>query len=313
MKNMYWCLAPMDGITDTSYRQIVKKVFKKYNKDKTRELLLFTEFVSSDGYVHNFDGIKDHLVFENEEKPLICQIFGSNLQKLVYTAKEIDKNYNFDGIELNIGCPSPKIMRLGAGSALMLDKENTLNIIKILSESVNKPFSIKTRSGVNEQDKEKQKDFIIKASKYCSMISIHSRTLKQEHSGDVDLDFVLDVKNKVDKNCKIIFNGWINFDTLQNEDFLQKVSSLDGIMIGQWAIWNPWIFTDYIPSWDEKKQIIIEHINLNVKYKWERRWVVEFRKFVGSYIKWIDNASKYRVELMKTEKLDEFIKIIEKI
>jgi tRNA-dihydrouridine synthase len=73
---MYWCLAPMDGITDTAYRQIVKEIFNKYNKNPDKELLLFTEFVSSDGFVHNFDGIKDHLIFEENEKPLICQIFG---------------------------------------------------------------------------------------------------------------------------------------------------------------------------------------------------------------------------------------------
>ena len=310
---MYYCLAPMDGVTDTAYRQIVKKVFDKYNQDKNRKLLLFTEFVSSDGFVHNFEGIKDHLVFENEEKPLICQIFGSNLQKLVYTAQEIDKNYDFDGIELNIGCPSPKIMRLGAGSWLMIDKENTLEIIKALSKSIKKPFSIKTRAGINEQDKPKQKEFIIKASEFCSMISIHGRTMKQEHHGEVDLDFVLDVKNKVNPNCKIIFNGWINREKLQDKNFLEKISILDGIMIGQSAIWDPWIFADYTPSWEEKKEIIKEHIKLNVKYKWEKRWVVEFRKFVGSYIKWMDNASKYRVEFMKTESLEEFLDILDKI
>ena len=309
---MYYCLAPMDWITDTAYRQIVKEIFDKY-WDKNNELLLFTEFVSSDGYVHNFDGIKDHLIFENKEKPLVCQIFGSNLQKLVYTAQEIDKNYNFDGIELNIGCPAPKIMKLWAGSALMIDKENTLEMIKTLKNAIKSPFSIKTRAGVNEKDKEKQKEFIIKASEYCWVISIHWRTLNQWHSWKADLDFVLDVKEKANPNCKIIFNWWINREKLQDKEFLEKIQTLDGIMIWQAAIWDPWIFTNYIPTWEEKKETIKKHLALNVKYKWERRWVVEFRKFVGSYIKWIENASKYRVELMKTESYKEFILIIDKI
>jgi len=309
---MYYCLAPMDWITDTAYRQIVKEIFDKY-WDKNNELLLFTEFVSSDGYVHNFDGIKDHLIFENKEKPLVCQIFGSNLQKLVYTAQEIDKNYNFDGIELNIGCPAPKIMKLWAGSALMIDKENTLEMIKTLKNAIKSPFSIKTRAGVNEKDKEKQKEFIIKASEYCWVISIHWRTLNQWHSWKADLDFVLDVKEKANPNCKIIFNWWINREKLQDKEFLEKIQTLDGIMIWQAAIWDPWIFTNYIPTWEEKKETIKKHLTLNVKYKWERRWVVEFRKFVGSYIKWIENASKYRVELMKTESYKEFISIIDKI
>ncbi len=310
---MIWALAPMDGITDTAYRQIVKEIFDKYNTNKDRELLLFTEFVSSDGFVHNFDGIKNHLIYEEKEKPLICQIFGSNLQKLVWTAQEIDKNYDFDAIELNIGCPAPKIMRLGAGSALMIDKGNTLEIIKTLSKVVKRPFTIKTRAGVNEEDKEKQKNFIIKASEYCSIISIHARTMKQEHSGETDIDFVLDVKNKVSPNCKIIFNGWITEEKLQDKDFMVKMNKLDGLMIGQGAIWNPWIFVNYKPSWEEKKETILKHLKLNIKYKWERTWVIEFRKFIWTYTKWIDNASKYRVEFMKVDNFRDFKNIIDKI
>jgi len=310
---MIWALAPMDGITDTAYRQIVKEIFEKYNKDKTKELLLFTEFVSSDGYVHNFDWIKNHLIYEENEKPLICQIFGSNLQKLLFTAKEIDKNYDFDAIELNIGCPAPKIMRFWAGSALMLDKNNTLEMIKILSEVIKRPFTIKTRVGVNEQDKQKQKEFIIKASEFCSIISIHARTLKQEHSWETDIDFVLDVKNKVNPNCKIIFNGWITEEKLQDTNFMYKMSKLDGIMIWQAGIWNPWIFVDYKPTWKEKKETILKHLQLNIKYKWERTWVIEFRKFIWTYTKWLDNASKYRVEFMKVDNFQDFKKIIDKI
>jgi len=310
---MIRALAPMDGITDTAYRHIVKEIFDKYNTDKNKELLLFTEFVSSDGYVHNFDGIKNHLTYKEKEKPLICQIFGSNLQKLVFTAKEIDKNYDFDAIELNIGCPAPKIMKLGAGSALMIDKENTLEMIKTLSGSIKRPFTIKTRAGVNEQDKEKQKEFIIKASEFCSIISIHARTLKQEHSGDVDVDFVLDVKKKVNPNCKIIFNGWITQEKLQDEKFMEKMNKLDGIMVWQAAIWNPWIFVDHTPIWEEKRETILKHLQLNIKYKWERTWVIEFRKFIWTYTKWLDNASKYRVEFMKVDNFEDFKKIIDKI
>jgi len=309
---MLYCLAPMDWITDTAYRQIVKDIFEKY-WDKKNELLLFTEFVSSDWFVHNFDGIKNHLIFERKEKPLICQIFGSNLQKLIYTAQEIEKNYDFDWIELNIWCPAPKIMKLWAGSALMLDKKNTLEMIKILQKSIKTPFSIKTRAGINEKDKEKQKEFIIKASEYCWLISIHWRTLNQWHSWEADLDFVLDVKEKANPNCKIVFNWWINREKLQDKEFLKKIKKLDGIMIWQAAIWDPWIFTNHFPSWEEKKETIKKHLSLNIKYKWEKRGVVEFRKFIGSYIKWIENASKYRVELMKTEKYDEFINILDKI
>ena len=310
---MLYALAPMDWITDSAYRQIVKKIWNKYKKDSPDELLLYTEFVSSDWFVHNFDGVKHHLDYVNDEKPLICQIFGSNLQKLLYTAKEIEKNYDFDGIDLNVGCPAPKIMKIGAGSALMINKENTLEIVKTLSENLEIPFSIKTRAGVNEADKPKQLDFIVKASNFCKIIAIHARTLAQQHSWKPDVDFVLKVKQLANPNCKIIFNWWITQEKLADKSFMEKISLLDGIMIWQAAIGNPWIFVWVEPSWEERKQTILEHLQLNIQAKWERRGVIEFRKFIGSYIKWIPNASKYRAEFMKVDSFDEFVKIINKM
>jgi len=310
---MIWALAPMDWITDTAYRQIVKDIFQKYNNDTNKKLLLFTEFVSSDGLVHNFDWIKNHLIYENNEKPLICQIFGSNLEKLLFTAQKIDENYNFDWIDLNIWCPAPKIMKLWAGSALMINKDNTLKIIKTISKNINKPFSIKTRIGINQSDIEKQKEFIIKSSEFCSIISIHARTLKQEHSWNPNLEFVLDVKKKANPNCKIIFNWWINEEKLKDNTFLNDIKKIDWIMIGQWAIWNPRIFVNHNPSWEEKRYVILKHLKLNIKYKWERSWIIEFRKFIGTYIKWLNNASKYRIEFMKTTNFIDFKKILYKL
>lgn len=309
---MIYALAPMDGITDTAYRQIVKKVFEKYKK-KDDELWLFTEFVSSDGLVYNFDGVKDHLFYEQNEKPIIAQIFWSNLYKLNYTMEYINNNYDFDGIELNIWCPAPKIMKLWAGSALMLDKEKTLDIVKKLSENSTKPFSIKTRAWVNNEDKEKQKDFIVKASSYCHLISIHARTLRQSHSWEADVDYVLDIKKKANPHCKIFFNGGVTREKLEDKKFMSKMKKLDGIMIWQASIWDPWIFTKHIPTWEEKKQTMLEHLDLNIIYKWEYRWIIEFRKFIWNYIKGIDNASKYRYELMQTQELKTFKEIINKI
>jgi tRNA-dihydrouridine synthase len=213
-----------------------------------------------------------------------------------------------------VWCPAPKIMKLGAWSALMLDKENTLDMIKTLSNSISKPFSIKTRVWINQQDKEKQKEFILKASKHCWLISIHWRTLNQWHTWEADLDFVLDIKKQLkNTNCKIIFNGWIDREKLQNKEFLEKISILDGIMIWQKAIWDPWIFTWYNPSWEEKKQVILQHLRLSIKYKTESRAVVEFRKFIGSYIKWMDNASSLRVKLMQTKIYKEVEGILNKV
>ena len=129
-------------------------------------------------------------------------------------------------------------MKSGWGSALLKDKKNTLEIIKKLSKNLKVPFSIKSRTGLNEEDKKLQMEFLIKASKYCDKISVHARTLKELYNGDWDRDFIYDLKDKVSKNCKIIWNWAIK----SHEDIQKKMGNLDGVMIGQAAIWNPRIF-----------------------------------------------------------------------
>lgn len=303
-------LAPMDWITDTATRQITKQIFEKYPLPWF-ELAFVTEFVSADWFFHNPEKVQNHLIFEETEKPIIAQIFGANLKTLLYTAKFIDKNYNFDWIQLNIWCPAPKIVRQWAGSALMINKQKTLEIIKTLSISIKKPFSIKTRTWLNEADKQAQFDFLVKSSKYCDMIVVHGRTFPQQNSWPVDLDYVLKLKQKVWNRCKIVFNWWIQNWWYNDKDFLEKIQILDWIMIWQTAIWNPWVFVNHNPNWEEKKQTIIKHLQLYIKYKQEGRWIREFRKFVSGYIKWIPNASKYRDKLIRTTSFKEFVNILE--
>lgn len=306
-------LAPMDGITDTSCRQIVKKIFEKYGDKETYQLMFVTEFVTADGFFHKPEKVKNHLDFEDWEKPLIAQIFGSNEKTLVYTAQTIDKEYDFDGIELNIWCPSPKIVRQWAGSGLMKDKDGTLDLIRKLSDTVNTPFSIKTRIWLNIDDKEEQFQFLLEASKYCSMITIHARYYTQANSWKTDYNFVAKVKQECSSSCKVIYNGGIESGWMRDNNFLKKIELLDGIMIWQSAIWNPWVFVDYEPIWEERKEIILEHVKLMTDRKGERRWLIEFRKFISNYISNIRNASKYRVQLMSAKTLEEFSDMLQKI
>lgn len=310
---MIYALAPMDWVTDTVYRQIVKKVFDKYNKHPDRELWLFTEFMSSDGFFHNPDWVIWHLEHSEYEDPLIAQIYGSDEEKLLHTLKFVNKNYDFYWIELNIWCPSPKVMRLGWWSALMKQKKRTCEIVQKLSESSTKPFSIKTRVWLNIDDKEERKESIINFSKYCHLVSVHGRTMSSWHSWDADLDYVLDLKWKVDPSCKIVFNWWVGKESLQDPYFQEQISNLDGIMIWQAAIWNPWVFVDHKPCMEERRQTMTEHLKLNILHKWENRGMIEFRKFIWNYIKWIDNASKFRLELMHSSSLERFLEVLSKI
>ncbi len=258
-------LAPMDWITDLPCRIITKKIFEKYNTNPDHKLRLWTEFMTSDGYIANPHKVIKHIIHTKVEQPLILQIFGWDTDKLLNTALDLEKKYKnqIAGIELNTGCPANNVMKNGWWSALLKDKEKLLETIKTLSSKLTVPFSIKSRTGLNDEDKKKQMEFLVKASKYCHMISIHSRTLKDLYKWEWDRNFIYKLKEKADPNCKIIWNWAIKF----HEDIEIKNKNLDGVMVGQAAIWNPWIFTNHIPSKHEIYNTIIEHFELLAKYE----------------------------------------------
>lgn len=256
-------LAPMDWVTDYPYRIIVEEIFKKH-WDSKNTLRKWTEFMSADGYMINPSRLVKHLIKDQTEQQLIAQIYGGNIDTLIKTTQDIEKKYHgFFGIELNIGCPSPKVLSCGAWAGMMKNKTKTLEYIKLLSESTTLPFSIKTRSWLNEQDKKDQFQFIVDAAKYCKTISIHGRTYSQAHNGSVDRDFIYNIKKEIWSDCTIIGNGWIN----SYEDCELQRGNLDGIMIWQSAISNPRIFTSHIPSKDEKIEISKKHLLLMAAYE----------------------------------------------
>ncbi len=265
-------LAPMDWITDLPYRIITKRIFDKYNTNPENQLRLWTEFMTSDWYVVNPHKVIKHMLHTEFETPLILQIFGGKKEKLLATALDLEKRFwiwkdweiKIAGIELNTWCPSNTVMKNGWWSALLKDKKETLNIIKTLSEKLTVPFSIKSRTGLNEEDKKAQLEFLVEASQYCHIISIHARTLKELYTGEWDRDFIYKLKEEIKKtwnNCKVIWNWAVKF----HEEIDNKSQNLDWIMIGQAAIWNPRIFTNHIPSHQEKFQTILEHFELMAK------------------------------------------------
>ena len=237
---MYIWISPMDWITDAAYRYIVEKIFDKF-WDKKDKLISVTEFMSADWFFKNSIWVAKHLLNinfkDNWKITRIVQIFWGNEETLIYTAKWVYENLDYDLVELNIWCPSPKICVIGWGSWMLRDKEKTLEIIKNLSKTVNGNFSIKTRIGLNEEDKKDQMDFLIKASEYCKIITIHGRTFEQWHVWEVDWEFIYDIKKRIWNKTILIGNGWVK----AYEDALKKIWILDWISIGQAGIWNPFV------------------------------------------------------------------------
>lgn len=343
-------LAPMDGITDCAYRIIVKRIFDKYNKD--HELGLWTEFMNSDWYTITPEKLIKHMMCTEYETWLIAQIYWGNEEALVKAAKDLCKKYwdRFKAIELNIGCPSPKVMACGWGSGMMKDKTNTLNIIKKIKSNISLPFTIKTRIGLTSEDWEWQKDFIVQVAEYCDIISIHGRYYKQAHGWEVDWDKIYELKEIIWDKCKIIGNWWVT----SYQDALDKQNNLDGIMIGQWAIGNPWIFVDHEPTLEEKLEVALDHLNLSVKSEiyfrdhsvtpdkvepktdtyinytfpmptlsqlenyditGKAEWLystIEFRKFLFNYVKGIPGSKDFKVKVSSIKDYGQLIDEINK-
>jgi tRNA-dihydrouridine synthase B len=205
---MQLCLAPMDGITTCSTRLLTKEIFEKYSAPEDT-LMLRTEFMNVEGFLINPEKVIKHLQTTPDQMP-IAQIYGGNEKTLIEAAVKIEREYGeyFSGIELNTGCPSNTVMKCGGGSELMKNRKKTLTSIQHLSEKLtNLPFSIKTRIGLNETDKDEQADFIIESSKFCSKISIHGRTLKQLYTGEADWDFIQHIAQHIHQHhipCQII-------------------------------------------------------------------------------------------------------------
>lgn len=250
-------LAPMDWYTDAAYRTICKNIFDKYNKIDSFSMV--TEFMSADGFVRNPKWVLKHLLKTPIDSPLVAQIFWWNQETLLQTAESVDRDYaDYAWVELNIWCPSPKIVSWWWGSWMLKNKKRTLEIVRQLSLLVKKQFSIKTRAWLNELDKQKQSEFILECAQYCDVITIHARTFSHWNVWPVDWDYVYNIKKIVWDSCKIIWNGWVGSYEMAKE----KQWNLDWIMIWQACIWNPWIFCDYKPTIEQVCETILEHLAL---------------------------------------------------
>lgn len=310
-------LAPMDWITNCAFRIIVKQIFldnmekltkgnpvEKHwnieNENTNPQLFLRTEFMSIDGYIHNPSKVVRHLMATKYEAPLIAQIYGASEAKMVTVAQEIEKKYadRFVCIELNIWCPAPNVVKCGWWSSLMKDKAKTLHMIKSIKESISLPFSIKTRIWLNQDDIDSQTDFIVKASEYCKYITVHGRTYSQQHSWEVNRDEIYKAKKLSNPNCKIIGNWWIK----SYAEIAEKIGNLDGVMIGQAAIWNPRIFTSHQPSFQEIWETIIQHLDLAIACE------LYFDKYAKS--EHIQKYQDYIFPMPTMTKLKNFIKKI---
>ena len=302
-------LAPMAGVTDLPFRIIVEKFLPG---------LVCTEMVSSKALFFGDEKTKQLLKTTGENVPISMQIFGSDPETMGFAAKYVSKIA--DIVDINMGCPAPKVVKNGDGSKLLLDLNKAEEIIRAVVANSTKPVTLKFRKGWNNENIVACELAKIAEKSGVSAITIHGRTRDEYYSGKADLDIIKKVKESV--KIPVIGNG----DIVDEESALKmfEYTGVDGIMIGRGAIGNPWIFEQikYFlennekmskPTNKEKYEIIKKHIELNVQEKGNIVGINEIRKHISAYAINMPEASKFRDEInhitdvnILIEKIQEF-------
>lgn len=298
-------LAPMAGITNLPFRIICEK----FNPG-----LVCTEMVSSKGLFYDDKKTEKLLNMKNEKRPVAVQIFGNDIEAMAYSAKKVSKIANL--IDINMGCPAPKVVKNGDGSKLMLDIELSRKIIQAVVENSSVPVTVKIRKGWDKEH--------INCIEFAKMaeqagacaITIHGRTRDEFYSGTADWEIIKKLKQEV--SIPVIGNG----DIKSPQDALKmfEYAGVDGIMIGRAAIGNPWIFMqiqEYLKngkmieiSNEKRLKIILEHINLQVEELGENTGIKEMRKHMTYYIKGLKDSSAIRQKVNTIETKNELVECI---
>lgn len=248
------------------------------------------------------------------ERPSAVQIFGSKKQVISETIKKLNEDENIDIIDINMGCPAPKLVKNGDGAGLLLDLKNVEEIIKEAVKVSNKPITVKTRKGFNEERITAIEVAKIAEENGVSFITIHGRTREEYYSGKSDLDIIKKVKESV--NIPVIGNG--DIVDFKSAYHMFEYTHCDGIMIARGAQGNPWIFKsildgkDYKPDLKELFDTIYNHIDYQVEYDEEKQANLKLRKHIAWYLKGLNGSSKIRDEINKSESIEHTKEILNK-
>lgn len=298
-------LAPMAGVTNLPFRIICEKF---------EPGMVCTEMVSSKAIFYNDQKTRRLLNTEGEKRPISFQIFGSDEETMGYTAKYMSKIA--DIIDINMGCPAPKVVKNGDGSKLLLDLEKAKRIMKVVVENSSVPVTVKIRKGWDKENIVAVQVAKIAEEVGISAITIHGRTRSEFYTGKADWDIIKEVKDSV--KIPVIGNG----DIVDEETAYQmfEKTGVDGIMIGRGSFGNPWIFRNIkhflitgeklpSPTNSERLNIIKEHIDLTVEEKGEIA-IKELRKHIAWYTKNLKNSSEFRNSINMIETKEQLIKTL---
>lgn len=296
-------LAPMAGVTNRPFRTICKEIGNPG--------LVCTEMASSKAMFHNDQKTKRLLNTDGEKRPISYQIFGSDVETMAFSAKYVSEFA--DIIDINMGCPAPKVVKNGDGSKLLLDLDKAEEIMKAVVQNSKVPVTLKIRKGWDKENIVAVEVAKIAEKVGISAITVHGRTRSEFYTGTADLDIIKKVKQNV--NIPVIGNGDVVDEISAKRMF--EYTGVDGIMIGRGSFGNPWIFKNIIyylqngekllePTNQEKLKVIKEHIKLAVEEKGEIA-IKELRKHIAWYTKNLKNSSEFRNSINKIETEKELL------
>ena len=302
-------LAPMAGISNTSYRKIVKSMGAG---------LIYAEMVSSNALMYGNSKTIELLKMSESERPIAQQIFGSDVKTFVEAAKIVEEKMHPDIIDINMGCPVPKVaLRAQAGSALLKNPEKIKEIVAAVVNAVTVPVTVKIRSGWDDAHINACEVAKVCESAGASAIAIHARTRAQGYSGKANWDIIKQVKTSV--SIPVIGNGDVTSREKAKE--MLEYTGCDAVMIGRAAIGNPWIFKEcqeYLenkvviprPTSSEIIEMIQEHYKLLKEDKNEKLALLEIRTHALAYLKGLPEAKHYKDLICKTKTEEEFLNIL---